>query len=126
MATDLTVILENRPGTMADMGEALGNAGINIEGVCGFPCEGAGVLHVLVEDAAGARAALEAAGLEVRAERPVLVVEIEDADRPGALGAAARRAADAGVNVDLVYTTTKNRVVIGADDLEKAQAVMQM
>ncbi len=32
MAKDLTVILEDRPGTIADMGEALGKAGVNIEG----------------------------------------------------------------------------------------------
>ena len=40
MAKDLTVYLTDRPGTIADMGEALGNAGINIDAMCGFPCEG--------------------------------------------------------------------------------------
>jgi hypothetical protein len=122
MATDLTVILQDRPGTLANMGEALGNAGVNIDGMCGFPCEGEGVLHVLVEDAAAARQALEQAGLEVRDERPVLVVEIED--RPGAFGEMARRIADAGVNYDLAYLATNNRMVVGADDLDKARAAL--
>ncbi len=58
MATDLTVILEDRPGTLADVGEALGEAGINIDGMCGFPCEGRGRLHVLVDDPVNARRAL--------------------------------------------------------------------
>lgn len=58
MAKDLTVVLEDRPGTIAHMGEALGKAGINIDGGCGFPCEGKGVLHILVEDAADARRVL--------------------------------------------------------------------
>jgi len=122
MARDLTVILEDRPGTLADVGEALGKAGINIDGMCGFPCEGKGVLHVLVEDAAGARRALEDAGMEVSGEREVLVFEIND--RPGAFGEVARKIADAGVNVDLGYLATRTRLVIGADDLAKAQAAL--
>lgn len=122
MAKDLTVILENRPGTLADFGEALGRAGINIDGICGFPCEGKGVLHVLVEDAAGARSALEEAGIEVTGEREVIVVEVED--RPGTLGNMARKFANAGVNVDLGYLASGTRLVIGADDLEKAQAAL--
>jgi len=55
MPKDLTVVLEDRPGTLADVGEALGKAGINIDGLCGFPCQGKGILHILVEDAAAAR-----------------------------------------------------------------------
>jgi hypothetical protein len=54
---DLTVILEDRPGTLADLGEATGRAGINIEGVCGTTEEGQGVIHILVGDAAATRAA---------------------------------------------------------------------
>jgi hypothetical protein len=122
MMKDLTVILEDRPGTLADMGEALGKAGINIEGVSGFPSEGKGVMHVLVEDAAAARRALEEVGIEVGDEREVLVLEIED--RPGALGEVGRRIANAGVNIELVYLATNTRLVIGADDLEKARAVV--
>ena len=122
MATDLTVIMANRPGTLADMGEALGKAGVNIDGLCGFPCAGEGVSHALVEDAAGARRALEEIGLEVRAERQVLVLEVED--RPGELGDIARRIANAGVNIDLAYLATNTRLVIGADDLDKARAAV--
>jgi hypothetical protein len=122
MATDLTVIMANRPGTLADMGEALGNAGVNIDGMCGFPCEGEGIVHILVEDAAAARQALEQAGLEVRVERAVLVLEIED--RPGALGEMARRIANAGVNVDLGYLATNTRLVVGASDLDKVRAAL--
>ena len=122
MAKDLTVILENRPGTLADLGEALGKAGINIEGMCGFPCEGQGVMHLLVEDTAGVSSALEGIGITVAGERDVLILEVED--RPGAFGDMARKIADAGVNVDLGYLATGTRLVIGADDLEKAQAAL--
>jgi len=122
MAKDLTVILEHRPGTLADMGEVLGKAGINIEGCCGFPSERKGVLHILVEDVAAARRELQQAGLEVRGEREVLVLEVED--RPGVLGDVTRRIAKAGVNIDLIYLAANTRLVIGADDLDKARAAV--
>lgn len=115
MAKDLTVVLVDRPGTLADAGEALGRAGINIDGVCGFPSEGEGILHLLVEDASGARQALSAAGLEVRDERDVVVTPVED--RPGAGGALLRRIADAGVNVDLIYLTVQGRLVLSGGDV---------
>ena len=121
MAKDLTVILEDRPGTIADLGEALGKAGLNIDGMCGFPCEGKGVFHILVDDASAARNALVAIGLEVRSEREVLLFEAED--KPGMLGEVARKFADAGVNIDLMYKATQTMLVLGVDDLEKAQAV---
>ncbi len=122
MAKDLTVILENRPGTLADLGEALGGAGINLDAMCGFPCEGKGVIHILVEDAGGARGALEAAGLAVESERDVMLFDAED--RPGMLGETMRKLANAGVNVDLLYKATQSKLVIGADDLEKAKATL--
>ena len=122
MATDLTITLENRPGTMADVGEALGKAGVNIEGLCGFPCEGEGIGHVLVEDPAAARDALEEIGIQVGRERHVLVLDIED--RPGALGEVSRRMANAGVNMDLVYLATSTRLVLGVDDIDRASAAL--
>ncbi len=122
MAKDLTVILDDRPGTLATLTEALGKAGINIEGLCGFPSEGKGVIHILVQDAAAARRAAEAAGFTVRGEREVLVLDVQD--RPGEVGRITRRIANAGVNIDLIYVATKTRVVIGASDLPKAKAAL--
>jgi hypothetical protein len=120
MAKDLTVTLEDRPGSLADLGEATGAADINIEGMCGVTAEGRGVIHILVDDAAGTRKALEDAGIEVGEERDVLVVEVED--RPGTMGEVARKLADAGVNVDLAYPTFGGvRLVLGVDDLDKAR-----
>ena len=122
MATDLTVILRNVPGTIADLGEAAGRAGVNLRGACGFESGGEGVMHVLVEgDAPTARLAFEEGGMEVRAEREVLVIDVEDT--PGGLGRAMRRFADAGINVDLVYLTADGRLVIGPDDTDRARSV---
>jgi hypothetical protein len=122
MPKDLTVMIEDRPGTLADLGEATGKAGVNIDGMCGFPSEGKGVIHVLVEDADATRRALEGAGLEVRDERDVLILRqgTDIVDRPGQTGEIMRRLADEAINVDLIYATWKGDVVMGADDLTKA------
>lgn len=123
MAWDITVTLEDRPGTLAHLGEATGAAGINIDGACGFPCqEGTAVDHLLVEDAGAARQALEAAGVDVGVEREVLVVDFED--RPGEFGRIARRMANAGVNIDLFYLAAGTRIVLGVDDLDAARAAL--
>jgi hypothetical protein len=120
---DLAVTLENRPGALAELGEATGRAGINIEGMSGEATGGRATLHILVEDAAATREALSGAGLEVGDERDVLVVEVEN--RPGTLGELARKLADAGVNVNLAYTTFGGvRAVFGVDDPDKARAAL--
>lgn len=123
MSKDLTVILEDRPGSLAKVGEALGKAGVNIDGICGMTVEGKGVIHILVEDAVKARRVLEANHIEVSGDLDVLVLEVED--RPSVLGNIARRLANAGVNINLAYLATTTRLVIGVDDLEKASSTIQ-
>jgi hypothetical protein len=120
---DLTVILEDRPGALADLGDATGGAGINIEGMCAVTGGGKGEIHILVDDPGATREALEFAGMEVSGDRDVLVVEVED--RPGTMATVARKLGDAGVNVELAYTTFGGvKLVLGVDDLEKAQAAV--
>ena len=117
---DLTIELEEKVGTVAAAAEALGKAGVNIEGLCGFVVGGKGVGHLLVEDAGKARQALQAAGARVTGEHDAVVMEIED--RPGSLGKLTRKIADAGVNLNAVYLATRTRVVLGAQDVEKLRA----
>jgi hypothetical protein len=125
---DLTISLEDRPGTMADAGEALGKAGINIEGFVGLAVDGRGLMHLLVDDAAAARSALEGAGIKVEGEADPLVMDIvsTQAAQPGALGTMARRVADAGVNVTVIYIATGNRGIVVTSDNEKAKAALGM
>jgi hypothetical protein len=125
MPTDLTVILKDRPGELARVGEAASDAGVNIRGLAAFTGEGRGIVHVLVDDDAVARAleALKVAGIGVADQREVLVIDV--ADRPGSLGELARTLAAANVNVDLAYTTFGGvRIVIATDDLQSARAVL--
>lgn len=115
MTTDITVGLVNQPGTLLRASDALGRAGVNIEGACGYVCDGQGVYHVLVEDARRARSALIDAGLEILAEREVATAPVEN--RPGSAATVLRRVADAQLNIDLLYVTADSRLVIGGEDL---------
>ena len=123
---DLTVVLKNQPGTLADMGKTLGNIGINMEGLCGFPLKGEAIVHILVEAEETARRVLEDAGFDVRAVREVLVLDIgHEVGKPGSGGNLARRIGNAGVNIDLIYFAENNRIVLGVDDLDKARAALE-
>jgi hypothetical protein len=125
MPTDLTVVLTDRPGELARLGEIIGGAGVNIQGLAAFTGEGRGVIHVLVDDDAVARATegLRRAGMGVADEREVLVVDV--VDRPGSLGELARELSEANVNIDLAYTTFGGvKLVIATDDIESARAVL--
>jgi hypothetical protein len=122
MATDFTITMEDRPGSLAKLGETMGKAGINIEGACAVTGGGKGEVHILVPDAAAARSALKAAGISVTSEREVLVVDAKD--RPGELGRVSRKLADAGVNIQLFYLSTGMKFVIGVDDAKKAKAAV--
>lgn len=128
MAKDLLVTLEDQPGEGARLGEALGNAGVNIEGLCALMEGGRGAVHILVDDVAGARAALEQAGIAVDAETDVIVspaLPEPDLDTPGVFGGMARALAEAGINISLVYIASRNRVVLATDDNQQATRLLQ-
>jgi hypothetical protein len=125
MPTDLTVVLTDKPGQLATLGGATGAAGVNIDGMCAFTGEGRGIIHVLVADNVVERAvsALEQAGMRIADRRQVLVIDIED--RPGSLAEVARELADAGVNIELLYSTFGGvRLVIATDDMASARAAL--
>jgi hypothetical protein len=119
VATDLAVTLpEDRPGMLAKAVHAVSAAGINLEG----HAEMGGVVHVLTTDLGATRKALESAGFTVVKEQQVVLVEVDD--RPGSAAGIFRRIADAKVNIRFSYLATRNRLVIGADDLEELRAAL--
>jgi hypothetical protein len=122
---DLTVIMEDKPGKLADLGEATGRAGVNIEGLCAMVGDGKGLIHILVRDADAARKALEEAGISVADEREAVVVDLHD--KPGAMGEIARDLAEAGVNIDVAYTIFSGvRLVILTEDVEAAHQALDL
>jgi hypothetical protein len=122
---DLTVIMDDQPGKLADLGEATGRAGVNIMGLCAVVGDGKGFIHLLVEDESAARRALDEAGISVADEREAVVVDLHD--KPGAMGEVARDLAEAGVNIDVAYTIfTGVRLVILTEDVEAAHQALDL
>jgi hypothetical protein len=121
---DLAIALDNRPGALAEMGEALGRAGVSIEGGGAWVTGGTGVAHFLFEDGAAARAALETAGIRVLEERDVLVQRLQQ-NVPGQLGLLTRRMADAGVNIEVLYSDHNHHLILVVDDLARGREVSE-
>jgi len=121
---DLTIALENQRGGLAKMGESLERAGVSIEGGGAFVVNGEGVGHFLIEDGAAARNALEAAGIRVLEEREVLVQRLDQAE-PGQLGKISRRMAEAGVNIEVLYSDHDHQLILVVDDMVKGRAVSE-
>jgi hypothetical protein len=123
MATNLTIRLANRPGTLAEATDVLGRAGTNIEGASGYVCEtGQGVFNVLVSDPVQARRALMDSGFDIEAERQVALATVENA--PGSGARILRRIAEAGVNLDLLYMAADGRLVLAGDDIHALEAAL--
>jgi hypothetical protein len=122
MAFDLVIDIENTPGALAEVAAAISDAGVNLAAAT---CMGSGEraeLHILVPHAEAARHLLAISHIGVSREREVVVVDVED--RPGVLADLTRKIAKAGVNLDLLYVATRNRVVFGARDLEGLRAAL--
>ena len=120
MATEFTVILENRPGTLARLGIVLGDAIVNIEAIQGNAREKSAIVQFVSNDQDKAARDLDVAGIAYR-RREVLIVRV--LDEPGTLGDLAVVMSQAGINIDSVYVTTRGYVVLGVDDLAGATQV---
>jgi hypothetical protein len=121
---DVEIRLPDRPGALADMARALGEAGIGIEGGGAGVVDGRGVGHFLFADEAPAAAVLRDCGVEVVAERPVAMLRLDQA-LPGQLGLACSQMAAAGVNIVAQYSDHDHRLVLVADDLAAARSVTE-
>lgn len=122
MYRDFVLIPDDQPGVLARIGQATGEAAINIEGISAFTGQGKGVVHLLVADPENAQRVLAEAGFEVRAARDVLVLDIED--RPGAMGEICAKLAAESVNIEQAYLATGSRLVLAVDDIAKARTLV--
>ncbi len=122
-AKDLTVVIDNKPGRLWKATDALARAGVNIDGFSGSAECGNAFHFLFTADPTGAKRALEDAGLKVKAERDVLLVDVED--RPGAAAKIFKEIADRELNADLVYLATETRIVIGGDDIQQLRDSLQ-
>ena len=119
---DIHLLLDDRPGSLARFGQAMGDAGVSLEGGGVFTTDGKGHAHFLVDDGERARAAAVAAGLHLVAVRKVLVRRLKQ-DQPGQLGAIAAALAQADVNIVAQYSDHSNRLILVVDHPDKAAEV---
>jgi hypothetical protein len=122
MAVDLVIDVENTPGALARVADAISDAGVNIAAAT---CVGPGdraELHILVPHAEAVKHALAISHVAITGEREVVVVDVED--RPGVLADLTRKIARAGVNLDLIYIATRNRIVFGSGDIDALRAAL--
>ena len=119
------VELPNRPGSLAMIAEAVAEKGINITGIAGATSGELGSVSFTTDDEAATRNALGEKGWVYR-EVPIVQTSLDH--RPGTLAAAARRLADAGVNVETAFVSgmdgDKVEVSFGVDTPEAAQRVL--
>jgi hypothetical protein len=118
--TEFTVILEDKPGTLARLGIVLGDAMVNIEAIHGTSRENSSIVQFVPNDQGKAVRALNRAGI-AHSTREVLIVRA--LDEPGTLGDVALVISQAGINIDSVYLTTRGHVVLGVDDLVGATQI---
>jgi hypothetical protein len=121
---DLVIEIKNEPGALARVASAISDAGVNLAAATCIGTADEVELHILVPHAEAARRALVLSQLAVSREREVVVVEVED--RPGVLADLARKVARAGVDLDLLYIATRNRVVFGAADLPGLKDALEL
>jgi|SRR5829696_823973 len=122
MAVDLIIDVENTPGALAGVATAISDAGVNIAAAtCVGPAERA-ELHILVPHGEATKHALAISHVAITDEREVVVVDVQD--RPGVLADLTRKIAQAGVNLDLVYIATRNRIVFGSADIAALRSAL--
>ncbi len=123
---ELRVTLEDRPGSLAKLAEALGTGGVNIDAISAQTSGGSGDIRILVADTQAARKALDAAGIRVQSEREMVFVDLDD--KPGSLAAIARKLSDKNINVDAIYVVGsaggKKQLAIGVSDAAKGRAAL--
>jgi hypothetical protein len=123
--TAFIVDLEDRPGAIAAVAEALAMKGISITSLAGVTTRGAGCAALITNDESGTRKALADARFNVR-EIEIVPHAIED--RPGSFAEVARKLADAGVNLEAVLPTGmsggKVSIAFATKDVAKAREAL--
>jgi len=115
--TEFIVDMENQPGRLASLTEALAAFDVNIEALTAYGRNGEGTVRLITSDSPTTRRVLDEAALHFE-ENTVLTVQLPH--RPGELARLTRALADAGVNIDALYVLRAN-----SDGIELAISVDQ-
>jgi len=121
---DLSIILKNQPGALAEMGEILASAGVNLEGGGVFVHDGKGIAHFLVDEAEKAKTVLEANNIEVVGINNVLIQKLKQ-EVPGQLGKICRIMKENNINILVQYSDHSNQLILVVDDFEKGNKISE-
>lgn len=122
----ITVNLENRVGSLADICEALGKVGVNIKSISAQGEGNKGVVRLVTEDEMTSVNALEKAGFRVHVG-DVMVLKLSH--KPGEMAKIARKLANNKINIECVYMMNANKddaeIVIKPEDVKAAAKALE-
>lgn len=118
----LSVFIGNEPGRVSEVTGILGDAGLNIRGFSVSDTVDYGILRLVVDDPDRAHAVLKEHGFTVK-ETDVICVLLPD--EPGALAGLLRVMAEAGVNIEYVYSLIATYVVLNVSDADRALELLE-
>ncbi len=124
-ANQISIVCEDRPGTLARIAKLLGDSRVNILAMSCAPIGVQGVVRIIVDDVKRARSLLDREHLSYT-EQEVLYVELPNS--PGCLGDFAGKLAERDINITTAYGTSakgirKATVIFKVSDLDKAAAI---
>ncbi len=125
---DFCIEQNDTPVSLAYIGEILGDAGVNIEGLCFTTCDRLHIIHFVVEDAVTARSVLKKSGIMIKDESEVFVLHKDEkrvTGKPGSFGGICRTLADHDIKIKFGYPAENNRFVFGVDNLAKAYNLLE-
>ena len=125
---DFCIEQDGTPDSLAFIGEILGDAGVNIEGLCLTSCDGLHIIHFVVEDSVTARCVLEKSGIRIMDESEVFVLQKDEkrvTGKPGSFGGVCRILADHDIKIKFGYPAENNRYIFGVDDVSKARMLLE-
>lgn len=124
---DICIIQESKPALLIEIGESLGDCGVNIEGLSLSTLGDQSVVHFLVNDETSALKALHQTGIKVASVSDVFIFFKDQkhvTGRPGSFGGICRILNENGLDIKFGYPAENNRFVFGVDNIEKARELL--
>lgn len=118
----LSVFIENKAGRVSEVTSILGDADVNIRGFSVSDTADFGILRIIVDKPEEAKAVLKERGFTVK-ESDVICVLLPD--QPGGLAGILKIVAEAGVNVEYVYSLISTYVVLNVSDPDRALELLE-
>lgn len=127
VTTQFSLLLENRPGALAEVCSELAAKAVNIEAIMTADVRGWGTVRLVLNHEETARKVFAALGAKFTEEQ-VLAVRLSD--RPGALGRVTRKLAEAKIDIEYAYGSIekgspKAVMILAVSDLKRAAKLVK-